>query len=109
MPAPKPETTTPTTIDLSASVIFTESQFVITNLDDFDWTNIKLDVNSGIVKSGYVLKTQRMEGGEVYTVGAMQFAKGDGTRLNPFTTKVLNFTISCDTPRGHGFWKGSYD
>lgn len=108
-PAETPSSSTLEYVDLNASVKFTETQFIITNRDNFDWTNVELDVNSGIVKSGYVLKTQRMKAGEVYTVGAMQFAKGDGTRLNPFTTKVLNLSISCDTPGGHGFWKGSYD
>ena len=92
------------TIDLTASVSFTGTQFIIINIDTFDWTNVKLEVNSGLLKGGYVLKTQRMSSEETYTVGAMQFAKGDGTRLNPFTTKPQNFSIWCDTPRGRGFW-----
>lgn len=96
--------TKPSSIDLTASVSFTGTQFVIINLDTFDWTNVRLEVNSGLLKSGYVLKTQRMSSEETYTVGAMQFAKGDGTRLNPFTTKPQNFSIWCDTPRGKGFW-----
>ncbi len=44
-----------------------------------------------------------------YTVGVMQFAKGDGTRFNPFTTKPQKFTIWCDTPRGNGFWGGGWE
>ena len=106
----KPSTSTSQAmIDLKASVSFTGTQFVIVNKDNFDWTNVKLEVNSGLLKGGFVLKTQRMTAGETYTVGAMQFAKGDGTRLNPFTTKPQNLSIWCDTPRGKGFWYGAWE
>jgi len=100
--------TTPktTTVDLKTSVLFDGSQFIIVNLDDFDWTNVKLEVNSSGFKSGYILNTKKMEAGHTYTVGAMQFTKGDGTRFNPFTMKPLNFSIWCDTPEGNGFYYG---
>ena len=95
------------TIDLTASVNFTGTQFVIINIDDFDWTNVILEVNSGLLKGGFAFETQRMSAEETYTVSAMQFAKrGDGTRLNPFTTKPQNFSIRCDTPKGRGYWYG---
>lgn len=101
--------TTPSTIDLNASVNFTGEQFVIANEDNFDWTDVKLEVNSGLLKGGYVLRTKKMIAGETYTVGALQFAKGDGTKLNPFAVKPLNFSIWCDTPKGKGFWYGSWE
>ena len=105
------ETIPPTSsiIDLNTSVNFTGEQFVIVNEDNFDWTDVKLEVNSGLLKGGYVLKTEKMVAGETYTVGALRFAKGDGTRLNPFIIKVLNFSIWCDTPNGQGFWYGSWE
>ena len=106
----KPSTSTSAaTIDLNATVRFTGTQFVIVNKDNFDWANVKLEVNSGLLKGGFVLKTQRMSAGETYTVGAMQFAKRDGTILNPFTIKPQNFSIWCDTPRGKGFWYGEWE
>ena len=107
----KTETTPPTSsiIDLNTSVNFTGEQFIIINEDNFDWTDVKLEVNSELLKDGYVLKTKKMVAGETYTVGALQFAKGDGTRLNPFIIKVLNFSIWCDTPNGQGFWYGSWE
>lgn len=110
-PPKKPvSTTTPTTtIDLKATVKFTGTQFVITNNDNFDWTNVELKLNSGLIFGGYVLKTQRMIAGETYTVGAMQFAKDDGTRFNPSTTKALNLFIWCDTPKGNGSCYGDWD
>ncbi|MCK4751930.1 MAG: hypothetical protein KAS75_00685 [Planctomycetes bacterium] len=90
--------------DLNASVEFTGSQFVIENKDSFDWTNVELKVNSD-----YVLKVRRMTAGEIYTVGAMQFAKSGGEKFNPFTHKALNFSIYCDTPSGMGFYYGGWE
>ena len=94
---------------LKPSVSFTGTQFILANNDNFDWTNVKFEVNSGILKGGFVLTTQRIVAGETYTVGAMQFTKGDGTRLNPFTMKPQNLSIWCDTPKGKGFWYGEWD
>jgi len=96
------------TVDLNASANFTGEQFVIVNNDSFDWTNIKLEVNSETLKSGYILNADKMISGETYTVGAMQFTKKDGTKLNPFIVKPLNFSIWCDTPDGKGFWYGKW-
>ena len=50
-----------------------------------------------------------MVAGETYTVGAMQFAKSDGEKFNPITHKPLNFSIWCDTPKGKGFYYGSWE
>jgi len=97
------------TVDLNASVRFTGSQFVIENKDSFDWTNVKLEVNSKTFSSGYILRVGRMTAGETYTVGAMQFAKSGGEKFNPFTHKALNFSIWCDTPSGKGFYYGGWE
>lgn len=97
------------TIDLSASISFTGTQFVINNNDDFDWQNVELDLNSGTFSSGYTLNVSRLEAGESYTVGAMQFANSDGEKFNPFSHKPLNMSISCDTPRGRGHYYGSWE
>jgi len=82
--------------DLNATVVFTGSQFVISNHNNFDWTNVKLEINSGIIRGGYTLRVGRMSAGQTYTVGAAQFSKSDGERFNPFTHKVKNITITCD-------------
>lgn len=102
-------TPTTTTIDLQASVNFTGTQFVITNNDSFAWTNVLLKINPGFVANGYWLRTDRMEAGSTYTVGALQFAKDDGTRLNPYTTKPTSISIQATTPKGTGFWSGGWD
>jgi len=96
------------TVDLNATVRFNGTEFVITNGDSFDWTNVKLEINSKTFSSGYILKTSVMKAGEVYTVGAMQFTKSDGTKFNPFTHKALNLSVRCDTPKGKGYYYGTW-
>jgi hypothetical protein len=106
--APNGESGTSSTVDLTAHVRFTGTQVVVQNGDTFDWTNVKLEINSGILSSGFILKVSRISGGQEYTVGAMQFAKPNGERFNPLTYKPQNFTISCNTPKGDGFYYGEW-
>lgn len=92
----KPSSPTPTARDdFRASVRFTGTQFVISNLDDLDCQNAKMEINGGILRSGYVLEGYTLEAGKIYEVGALQFAKGDGTRFNPFEIKPKDFFIMC--------------
>lgn len=91
-----PKTSKPKRPDLDTTVVFTGTQFVISNHNNFDWTNVKLEINSGIIRGGHTLRVGRMSAGQKYTVGAAQFSKSDGERFNPFTHKVKNITITCD-------------
>jgi len=99
----------PLFVNLNASVRFTGTQFVITNNDTFNWRNVKLEINPGLLKSGYKLNVALIKAGETYKIGAMQFAKGDGTRFNPFLTKPQSISISCSTPKGEGFYSGGWE
>jgi hypothetical protein len=103
------EDSTSDSVDLNANVRFTGTQFVIENKDSFDWTNVTLEVNGSTFSSGYKLKVSRLEAGETYTVGAMQFAKSDGEKFNPITYKVQSIYISCDVPNGTGWYSGSWN
>lgn len=105
-------------VRLNADVCYTGTEFVITNNDTFDWTNVRMEVNSkGIIKCGYEWKTLsddicNIQAGQKYAVGAIQFikrGKGDGVRFNTFTTEPKDFHIFCDTPQGKltGFWHGN--
>ena len=106
--SPRPTNNSAKTIEIHASVRFTGAQFVITNNDNFDWTNVKFEVNSGFLGGGYVLETPIIAAQNTYTVGALQFAKDDGTRLNPFAVKPQNIFISCETPQGKAFYSGGW-
>ena len=97
-------------IPLNASVSFTETQFIIENDDNFDWLNVKMEVNGSFLSSGFILETYRIKAGGTYTVGALQFAKKDGTRFNLFIYKPQKIDISCDTPKGeNAFWAGNWE
>ncbi len=79
--------------NFKASVNFTGTQFVISNLDDLDCQNAKLQINGGMFSlDGYLLAA-----GQTYTVGAMQFTKKDGTRFNPIQVKPKSFNIYCSS------------
>lgn len=97
-----------TFVHLNASAEFTGTQFVVKNNDSFNWTNVELELNEGLLKSGYKLTTPLMVAGQTYTVGALQFAKPDGTRFNPFQVKPQSITITCDTPKGKAIYTGSW-
>ena len=47
----------------------------------------QLHLTAGVFGDAYELNVDQIKAGETYTVGAMQFAKPDGTRFNPFQTK----------------------
>ena len=104
------DSSAPTSVDLKANAELKGGMIFITNRDDFDWTNVKLSINSGIFKGGYVYKTRKISAGTTYSIGVAEFAKGDGTRFNIFTTKVQSLGVFCDTPRGlEGFWNGTWE
>jgi len=97
-------------IPLNASVSFTETQFIIENDDNFDWLNVKMEVNGSFLSSGFIFEIYRIKAGGTYTIGALQFAKKDGTRFNLFIYKPQKIDISCDTPKGeNAFWAGNWE
>lgn len=103
------ETASPATIDLRASVRFTGTLFIVENNDAFTWYDVKMEINGGAFTSGYILETPAMAAAKSYTAGAMQFAKPDGTRFNPWKVKARNFAVHAKTDRGEdGYWFGSF-
>ncbi len=90
--------------ELNAKVEFTGTQLKITNNDSFDWTNVEFKLNEGLIASGYRLKASRIESGQTYQVGLLQFTKPSGTRFNPFTTKPKEIWIESE----EGFWLGGW-
>lgn len=106
---PPPKKETPSYVDLNASVSFTGTQFVITNGDSFNWNDVELEINAGLLKGGYKLKAVLISAGQTYTVGALQFAKRGGERFNPLTIKPQSLSIFCNTSKGRGFYSGKWE
>lgn len=90
---------------LNAAVRFDGTQFHITNNDSYDWVDVKLQINSD-----YEMRVSRLNALTEYSVGAMQFTTGDGTRFNPFLQKTKNIFIYAHTEDGHIVsWSGSWE
>lgn len=98
-----------TKTDFEASAQFTGTTFIVKNLDKYDCVDSKLEINGGVFSSGYVIEGYTLESGETYEVGALQFAKKDGTRFNPLEVKPLNFYIDCggNNPLYGASWEGN--
>ncbi len=96
-------------IELNVEARFTGTQFIIVNKNDFIWTNVKLDINTGTFRSGYVYRVKNILPNKKYTIGAAQFTKSDGTRLNPFAIKPKTIFIICDTPKGKAYYTGGWN
>jgi hypothetical protein len=106
-PTPTPAPTG--VVDLKAEVRFTGTQFVITNNDSFAWRNVKLEINEGLISSGYVYKLGVIMPGDTVSVGAMLFTKSDGERFNPINYKPQKLSIWCDAPGGNGSYVGEWN
>jgi hypothetical protein len=101
---------------LKAYVNFTERQFLIINKNQFDWTNVRVEVSSDTSQDHpvhgtvdprvFMLMVPRINSGEAYPVGVTQLRREDGATLEPVTTRPEHIKICSDTPHGRGFWYG---
>lgn len=105
-PKPKAAEQKPAAPKMEADVRFTGTQFVIHNENKFDWHKCELSLNQeGVFGDAYELKVDALPSNKTYMVGAMQFAKPDGTRFNPFLLKPQSMNISCKEGFYTGGWK----
>lgn len=88
------------TITLHGMVVFTGTQFVITNSDGFDWTNVELSLNPSW--HSYKFTFDELKAGESCTIGAAEFSQDDGKRFDPFTYKPKVLLIKANTVKGEG-------
>lgn len=95
-------------LGINAEVTFDGTQFVISNKDDFDWTNVKVEVNGGVVFPGFSYSIPKIVSQQSYTVLAGRFFKPDGSKFDPSTIEIQRFIISCDTPKGTGSWSSNW-
>lgn len=96
-------TSKPTQYELKAEVRFSETAFKITNEDDKDWTGCKLELNAGILRGGYVYKTNLIPSNDPLIIPFREFTKSDGTRFNSYEIKPQSLSISCEVGDVHGF------
>ncbi len=90
------------TVDLKAKVSKSATQILITNQDDFGYDNCEITINGD-----YISKINYLGPLGEAQIGLMEFYDSDGTRFNPFQTKVLSVSIWCDlADEKNGFFYG---
>ncbi len=91
-------------VDLNANVVFSGTQFIISNNDKFDYNEVKMKVNDK-----FSLNVPTLKAGDIYTVGLMQFADDEGNRFTVLQ-KPQKFFISCRTGEGRdGFYGAKWN
>lgn len=93
---------------LRADVRFTGTQFEIKNRDRTEWTDVRLQINGGLATSGYEFRLPSLAAGETIQIGALQFAKSDGTRFNPLQVKPQQFVIVARLDGEIESWAGGW-
>lgn len=86
------------TVRLNTKVVFTGSNFIISNNDKFDWTNVELQIIPETEGSNYSLDVVKIPAGEKFSVNAGEFASKEGSNFNPNEMKPKKIRIWCDTP-----------
>jgi hypothetical protein len=89
--------------DLNARVDYGADTIVIHNEDDFDWTDVYMEINNT-----YSLTAEIIRAGSQITISMVEFTKPDGERFNPLTHKFSRLTIQ-NRGRNGGFWAGTSD
>ena len=95
-------------VGLNASVTREETQFLIANKDNFEWTEVKMEINGGLISPGFSYSLNKIIAGETRTVPYTKFLDLDSTPFNPSATKIQRFEITCQTPEGEGSWSANY-
>ena len=86
------------TVSLKAKVNFTGAQFVISNNDSFDWTNVELQIKLETIGSNFSLRIPKIPAGKTHTIRAAEFTEKNGACFDPYSMKPEKFRIWCDTP-----------
>lgn len=98
----------PRQLELGCSVRFNGTQFFISNEDLYDWNDVQLKINYGVIDDGFTLSVPRIGKGQTYSVGALQFAKSDGQRFNPLQYKANKIMVIAETSHGRGYYFGGW-
>ena len=84
---------------ISPDVTYSDLQFIVTNNDPFDWTNVQLELNNTFQ---YEIVT--IHAGQALHVKIQDFAMADGTKFDPLTEAPSQLVVTCDTPKGKVQW-----
>jgi len=87
--------------ELDGSVAYNMVAFQISNNEDYNWTDCRFEINSGIISSGYEYKTSSgIKANDKLVIPFSEFTKG-GERFNFLTQKPEKIFIACETNGQH--------
>jgi hypothetical protein len=85
---------------VKAAVEFDGSNFRVANTGSNPWVAAQFSINRRSFGDGFDLVAGTVGGGAAVKVGALQFAKSDGTRFNPLEVEAQTLTVTA-TIKGH--------
>ena len=91
-PSLTPAPTEHETCTLDVDVKYSATQLEVTNFGFFDWTDLEIKINSGLLSGDYQYRTV-IEIGTTHTIGLIQFADSKGNRFNPYEQKIQKIFI----------------
>lgn len=93
---------------LNPTVRFTGTMIRITNTASVAWTDCEVELNAGIIRSGWSQAVSSIAPGETAEGGILAFTRSGGERFNPATHQIETVDVYCDTPAGSAFWSGKF-
>ncbi len=86
--------------EIKASVLYDGSRFSITNMDDFPWHNVVIDLNGGLANRGYALSPGVIVSRQAIAAANADFVDDRGRRYDPRIEPLRQLRINCDIHGG---------
>jgi hypothetical protein len=87
-------------VPLDAAVRFTGTQFVIENRSPDMWREVHVLVGRSDDPPAYAYRADAILGGRSLTIGALNFARPNDMRLNPFRVTPQRWMVAARLPDG---------
>lgn len=100
--------TTPTPVDLHATVRMNGLTITIANQDTFAWQSVRVRLNPAVLRSGYEITVPSIPVGRSSEIPLVNFSNSDGLRFDPLTMIVKEVWLSVPTAQGTALWTGTW-
>jgi hypothetical protein len=101
-PAPAEIRQEPNIVNLKVNFSFRNGVFTITNLNNFDWRNIRLTINSATSQNVSMLKVSLIAAGKTVAIHSSYFRNERGARFDWKQIRPYSLRLLCLTPEGEG-------
>jgi len=99
----QPSSAPSSSVHLSAKVVRLDDGLLLSNNDDFDWTDVQLRANPGFISGGFTKRLERITAHQTVSIDLRSFSADDGSRFNPDSMVVKELHVSSSTPHGDGY------